>query len=411
MREHDSHMHKIHPTNELLVDVKHVSKKFCRSLKRSLWYGVQDIAAELTKRKRSVELRQDEFWALHDISFELRRGECLGIIGPNGAGKSTLLKMLNGLIKLDQGRIHVRGRIGALLELGIGFNPILTGRENIYINGAILGFNKSQIDHKLDRIVEFSELYDFLDSPVQNYSSGMKVRLGFAIAAQMEPDILIIDEVLAVGDIGFRAKCYDAIADIAKKAAIIFVSHTMSHITRICSHVLVLEKGTVAHYGDVNAGVNRYLQSFKTDYVSYRTGNGKVNVLQWRFLNAQGEEATNFLYDTSFTIELELTANETVGQINVIIAFFDKNQNLVAECNSFVQSYSIDIRTHESLKIRIRLEHLILNAGEYKISLLLLSSNMLEHYDWLHYVSSIFVKGKVGGAPQQYKPTWEIIRL
>jgi lipopolysaccharide transport system ATP-binding protein len=188
---------------EILIKAENVSKKFSKDLKRSLYYGVLDVFSGIKGSDKKRELRKDEFWAVRDVSFEVRRGECLGLIGHNGAGKSTLLKMLNGLIKPDEGKITMHGKVGALIELGAGFNPILTGRENIYNNAAVIGFSKKEIDAKFDEIVAFSEIEEFLDMPVQNYSSGMKVRLGFAIAAQMEPDVLIIDEVLAVGDLGF----------------------------------------------------------------------------------------------------------------------------------------------------------------------------------------------------------------
>jgi lipopolysaccharide transport system ATP-binding protein len=207
-------------SDEVLVRVEGVSKKFCRSLKKSLWYGVCDIGAELNPFRRRVAevagsgllvagnssnpesselatsysppvtgeagLRPGEFWAVNDVSFELRRGECLGLIGHNGAGKTTLLKMLNGLIKPDSGKITMRGRVGALIALGAGFNPILTGRENIYINGSVLGLSKKEIDEKIDEIIDFAEIGEFIDSPVQNYSSGMSVRLGFSIASQLD---------------------------------------------------------------------------------------------------------------------------------------------------------------------------------------------------------------------------------
>ncbi|HRZ50305.1 MAG TPA: ABC transporter ATP-binding protein, partial [Bacteroidales bacterium] len=179
--------------SDTLITVDHISKKFCRSLKRSLWYGMQDIGNELMGRQRSDELRKNEFWAVNDVSFQLKRGGCLGLIGHNGAGKSTLLKMLNGLIKPDRGSITMQGRVGALIELGTGFNPILTGRENIYNNGAVLGFSRKEIDAKFGAIVEFSEIGEFIDTPVQNYSSGMKVRLGFSVATEVDPEVLIID--------------------------------------------------------------------------------------------------------------------------------------------------------------------------------------------------------------------------
>ncbi len=177
-----------------------MSKKFCRSLKRSLWYGAADMAREVAGAgTRHDRLRKDEFWAVDDVSFELRRGECLGLVGRNGAGKTTLLKVLNGLIKPDSGSIALQGKVGALIALGAGFNPILTGRENIYINGSILGLTKREIHDKMEEIIDFAEIRDFVDSPVQCYSSGMNVRLGFAVAASMNPDILVVDEVLAVG--------------------------------------------------------------------------------------------------------------------------------------------------------------------------------------------------------------------
>ena len=193
---------------DTLVKVENVGKKFCRGLKRSLWYGVKDICSELIGQDNvHKELRKDEFWAVKRVSFDLKRGECLGLIGKNGAGKSTLLKILNGIIKPDEGRVTMYGRIGALIELGAGFNPILTGRENIYNNAAVLGIPKRDVDHRFAEIVDFAEIDEFLDTPVQNYSSGMKVRLGFAVAAHLEPDGLMIDEVLAVGDLGFVIKC------------------------------------------------------------------------------------------------------------------------------------------------------------------------------------------------------------
>ena len=188
-----------------------------------------------TNRSQSSALRPGEFWAVSDVSFELKRGECLGLIGDNGAGKTTLLKMLNGLIKPDQGRIEMRGRVGALIALGAGFNPILTGRENIYVNGSVLGLTKKEIDAKFDEIVDFSGMEEFIDTPVQSYSSGMQVRLGFAVATAIEPNILLIDEVLAVGDMAFRIKCYNRIGRLQKNAATILVTHDMSYLSTVCN--------------------------------------------------------------------------------------------------------------------------------------------------------------------------------
>src|SRR5436309_15013626 len=185
--------------SDVLIRAEGVCKKFCVDLKKSLWYGVQDTVKDLFGSANSTaSLRPHEFWALNDISFEVRRGECLGLIGHNGAGKTTLLKMLSGLIKPDGGRIEMRGKVGALIALGAGFNPILTGRENIYVNATILGLKKREIDEKLEEIIDFADIGDFIDTPVQSYSSGMQVRLGFAIATAIEPEVLLLDEVLAV---------------------------------------------------------------------------------------------------------------------------------------------------------------------------------------------------------------------
>src|SRR5262245_33839800 len=176
-----------------------------------MWYGLQDAWSDGIgrRRSRSQQLRADEFWAVHDVSFRLKRGECFGLIGRNGAGKSTLLKMLNGIFRPDTGSIAFRGRVGGLIEIGAGFHPILTGRENVYVNGAVLGLGRREIDRHFDAIVEFAGVREFIDSPVKYYSSGMYVRLGFAVAAHLAPDVLLVDEVLAVGDMEFQAKCLE----------------------------------------------------------------------------------------------------------------------------------------------------------------------------------------------------------
>ncbi len=182
-----------------------------------MWYGFRDILRDTAGlHPKSDRLRRKEFWAVDDVSFELRKGETLGIIGPNGAGKTTLLKMLNGIVLPDKGSLRIKGRVGALIQVGAGFHPQLTGRENIYINGAILGMGKREIDKKFDAIVEFADIGDFLDTPVKHYSSGMFVRLGFAVAVHCEPEILLVDEVLAVGDTGFQTKCFNKIGELKK---------------------------------------------------------------------------------------------------------------------------------------------------------------------------------------------------
>ncbi|MGF1514132.1 MAG: polysaccharide ABC transporter ATP-binding protein [Elainellaceae cyanobacterium] len=243
-----------------VISVEGVSKKFCRDLKRSLFYGVQDIAADLTGRgRRSHKLRPQEFWALQGVKFQLYPGQALGLIGGNGAGKSTLLRIISGLIKPDTGQVRIRGRIAPLIALGAGFNPILTGRENIYANMSILGLSTRQIDERFEDVVDFAEIEDAIDAPVQTYSSGMAARLGFACAVHTEPDILLIDEVLAVGDARFKAKCYRRLYELRQNGvAFILVNHNSRAILNICDAALYLARGQLLAEGDVNEVVDRY---------------------------------------------------------------------------------------------------------------------------------------------------------
>lgn len=247
--------------SEPLVKVEHLSKKFCRGLKRSLWYGILDIFSELTGRRKSrPKLRKDEFWALKDVNFEIHKGELVGLIGANGAGKTTLLKLLSGLVKPDEGEITIRGKIQALIALGAGFNPVLTGRENIYINGAVLGFSKKEMDGLLEEIMEFAEMKEFIDMPVRSYSSGMHVRLGFAVAVNLKPDILIVDEVLAVGDASFRRKARNKMMELLHSGiSVLFVSHNMALISSLTSRCIYLDKGRVVSSGPSDKVTSLYL--------------------------------------------------------------------------------------------------------------------------------------------------------
>jgi len=233
-------------SSEVLIRVDGVGKKFCRDLRTSLKYGVQDLTAEVLGRPRTYDLRPKEFWAVQDVGFELRRGESLALIGHNGAGKTTLLKMLNGLVKPDRGRVEMHGTVGAMIALGAGFNPILTGRENIYINAAVLGMSKRRVDERIDEVIAFSEIGEFIDSPVRNYSSGMNVRLGFSVAALLlKPDILLLDEVLAVGDLAFRIKCLNHMRSIMADCAVIFVSHSMPTVSSFCNRAILMDHGRI----------------------------------------------------------------------------------------------------------------------------------------------------------------------
>lgn len=373
---------------EILAKAENVSKKFCQRLRRALWYGMRDLTSEVVGRSRGHnELRKDEFWALDDISFELKRGECLGLIGPNGAGKSTLLKLLNGLFKPDKGRITVRGRVGALIELGAGFNPVLTGRENIYVNAAVLGISKQEVHKSLDSIIEFSEIGDFIDTPVQHYSSGMKVRLGFAVAAQLNPDVLIVDEVLAVGDIGFRIKCLNRISSLMQNSAAIFVSHSMQLVSWVCSAVIVLNRGGIAYQGqDVGGGIDHYFNSFGSHNQAV-SGTNKAWISNVILSNGSGrtneKERLVLHYEDDLTTQMDLALDSRVKEPSVRLLIRDQTLRPVADCYS--RFGGLEIAPKRSTRIRVRIAKLQLNAGIYSITIAVvdLSNNeVLIRHDW-----------------------------
>ena len=262
-----------------LLSCQKVSKKFSRNLKKSLWYGVKDGLSEIVTGLSTDSLRSTEFWAIDQISFELTRGDCLGLLGKNGSGKTTLLKVLSGLLKPDKGTVKFRGKIGGLIALGAGFNGILSGRENIRINAAILGCSRKEIENKIEEIIEFSELKDFIDAPVQTYSSGMNVRLGFSIAAILtKPDILLLDEVLAVGDIGFTLKCMRVVKSMMQNCAVVFVSHNLNFVSQFCNKVIVMDKGLqLCSPTRTSSGIDQYLSLFSNDEQSSISGAGEAS--------------------------------------------------------------------------------------------------------------------------------------
>ncbi|MUL35206.1 ABC transporter ATP-binding protein [Gloeocapsopsis dulcis] len=260
--------------SEVVLSVERISKKFCRNLRRSLLYGVQDIATELSGGKRtSAKLRSQEFWALKDVSFQLRRGEAVGLVGSNGAGKSTLLRIISGLINPDTGSVKIRGRLAPLIALGAGFNPILTGRENIYANMSILGLSTKEIKAKFEEVVDFAEIWEAIDAPVQNYSSGMAARLGFACAVHTEPDIFLIDEVLSVGDVKFKMKCHRRLAKLRENGtAFVLVSHNSHSILNICNTAIYLAKGQLITVGETEAVVRKYEEDLCLSGMEKATG-------------------------------------------------------------------------------------------------------------------------------------------
>ena len=398
-------------SDDVLVRVEGVSKKFCRSLKKSLLYGMQDLGNELRGRRHGGdgELRPDEFWAVKDVSFELKRGECLGLIGRNGAGKTTLLRMLNGLIKPDAGRIEMRGRVGALIALGAGFNPILSGRENIYVNASVLGITMREIEEKVDEIIEFAEIGEFIDMPVKSYSSGMQVRLGFSVAAHLSPNVLIIDEVLAVGDVGFRAKCYNRINAILDRTAVIFVSHMMSHVARIAQRALVMDHGRALSLTRTPNALVEYYRLFKQEVEAQRSGTGEARIDAVAVLDGSGRPTREFSYGQTMMLRLQISTQAPLKGLVFDIAFRTAGDELVAECNNFVRSRPLRLQQGGRARLEVVIDSLLLNPGVYRLAYLLTSADMAAHYDWIRGTDTVtVVDGRPATAALQFDARWRL---
>ena len=297
-------------SKEVILRCKGLGKKFSRDLKSSLKYAVSDIARDMISPRRaksatSEKLRKDEFWALQNVNFELRQGECLGLLGRNGVGKSTLLRILSGILKQDYGSFEVKGSIGGIIALGAGFNPVLTGRENLKVYAAIKGISQKVLEQKEREIIEFSEIGGFIDSPFRNYSSGMQVRLAFAAAAILQvPDVLLIDEVLAVGDIKFIGKCFNLIEEIKLRSSIVLVSHSMGNIRRFCNRACLLSEGKILKEDEsVEKVISAYVESLNTEGLKNKS----------IFLEADGEK-----------IHSGLCINSEMPRTSIIFPKFDR---------------------------------------------------------------------------------------
>ena len=384
----------------VVVQVENVSKKFAKSIKRSMIYGMKDIIRNMCKLpSKSDRLRKDEFWAVKDISFELKKGECLGIIGPNGSGKTTLLSLLNGIYMPDTGKIMIKGRVGALIAVGAGFHPMLTGRENIYINGSVLGMSKDEIEEKFNSIVEFADIGDFLDTPVKYYSSGMFVRLGFAVAAHCDADILLVDEVLAVGDVGFRAKCYNRMAELIKKCAVVIVSHNMSAIARISSKCMVLNNGKAMFQGTPEKAIQNYLSIFERPKSTVHSNGVRLVNCDIKAKMENGD----YILTTGEPLEmnLELDSEVDVDQMTLILTFLSSSGDFVAEWNSWFNGDYLKLHKGRQM-FYISLDSLRLNPGTYHISLVVTSENQMDHLLWVYCGWAFRIDGKrVGNAPYE----------
>lgn len=388
--------------SQIAIQCEGVGKKFCKSLKRSMIYGVHDIfQSSLGRLPDSNMLRPDEFWAIDGIDFELKKGESFGIIGPNGSGKTTLLKMLNGIFMPDRGRITVDGKVGALIQVGAGFHPMLSGRENIYINGAILGMTKKEIDQKFKSIVEFADMRDFLDSPVKHYSSGMYVRLGFAIAVHSDPEILLIDEILAVGDKEFQIKCYQKMHEIRRNGTtIILVSHNEYVIREHTDRCLYLDYGKQRLISSSEEAINLYVKEVyqrKSQKMKDRSSRNtapdkKAEILDLKFFNPKGLVVDFIESGDPLTMQVDFIVHERLSAAVIGVNFYGDDV-MVYSANS--QYENVPFRSLEPGRhsVRIHLPQCHLPTNDYICSVVIAQETVSNLVDW-HDFKYKFVVGR-----------------
>jgi lipopolysaccharide transport system ATP-binding protein len=314
---------------------------------------------------------------LKDVSFQVERGEVVGIIGRNGAGKSTLLKVLSRITEPTEGRAVINGRVGSLLEVGTGFHQELTGRENIYLNGAILGMTKDEIDRKFDEIVDFSGVEKFIDTPVKRYSSGMRVRLAFSVAAHLDPEILLIDEVLAVGDAAFQKKCLGKMGDVAKSGrTVLFVSHNMGSIQKLCPRSLLLNNGQIVLDSNTQEVVETYLSNLEKtirdtslDAVPRRNGLGEcIRFTDCSIVNSEGEIDDHLLFGESFGIYLEARASVELRDLSIIVGIDSFKGNRITTATSEDNNILFKASPLQPLRVYVRFDDLVLKPGVYLLT-------------------------------------------
>jgi len=369
---------------DIAVRVENLSKRYRiggpQARYKTLRESLVDMAAAPARRLRRLGQPSPEsetIWAMKDVSFEVKKGEVVGIIGRNGAGKTTLLKILCRITEPTDGYAEIHGRVGSLLEVGTGFHPELTGRENIYLNGAILGMKRAEIDGKFDEIVAFSEIEKFLDTPVKRYSSGMYVRLAFSVAAHLEPEILLVDEVLAVGDAAFQKKCLGKMGDVAYEGrTVLFVSHNMAAIENLCGKAMLLDAGRVILQGDVRQVIGRYLQTVLPSTIEGvplverkdRSGNGRIRLTGFHIEDAEGNRLTTARsgMDVEFVFAFECLDEEGPRGVDVGFSIHSSNdQTLLVLYSSYLGQIFDAVPSTGAFRCFV--PKLPLSAGHYRV--------------------------------------------
>ena len=394
--------------------MRDVSKKFI--LHRDRPRSIQETFLNLLRLRGNG--RREEFWALRDISFTVEQGEAVGIIGPNGSGKSTLLKLIARILEPTMGHIAVNGRISALLELGAGFHPDLTGRENIFLSGSILGLSRRDVEHRLDSIIEFADIGSFIDIPVRHYSSGMFMRLGFAIAINVEPDILLIDEILAVGDEAFQRKCLDKIGAFKRSGhTILFVSHDLDAVRFLCDWALWIEKGIIRAQGETKAVVDSYLQEaniaekkrldrsegavveVSSVPATKRWGSYDVEITQVEFTNGSGKRTTVFRTGETMVVRIHYHAHQRIENVVFGVGIHRSDGFHISGPNTKFADYPIHSIEGKGV-MEFVIPSLPLLAGEYEFSCSIYDESCTHPYD--HHDRAYVFKIRPGAVKEKY---------
>lgn len=390
------------------IDVRGLNKRF--RLRSKGTRTLKSAAVDLLKGRRR---KTSELWALQDITFQVRRGETLGIIGANGAGKSTFLSLVAGSMTPTSGTVETAGSVSALLELGAGFHPDLTGRENVFLNGAIMGLSRRNMENRFNAIVEFAGLHDFIDEPVKHYSSGMYVRLGFAVAVEVNPDILLIDEVLAVGDVAFQRKCIDCIDDFRRRRkTMLIVSHDLGTIQSISDRILFLEGGRIKGIGDPDSMVGQYRTASRekaTAGLSREWGTGEAKIESVTLKNRHGSPARTFAWGEPLRVALRIAARERVASPVVGFSIADTKGRLVYGNNTQIEKVTLpDIA--DTLDISLDIERLIMAGGDYLLSFSLHSPDHRTNYHRLDHAFPFTVDADRPFEGTYMPCTWKVDR-
>lgn len=362
----------------VIIKVENVGKSYLlRHRQPEKYTALRDVLVDkvksvVSKKPNDHFVSKEEFWALKDISFDVQQGDRIGIIGKNGAGKSTLLKILSRIVEPTKGRISMSGRVASLLEVGTGFHPELTGRENIFLNGSILGMSKKEISSKFDEIVDFAGVEKFLDTPVKRFSSGMYVRLAFAVAAHLEPEILIVDEVLAVGDAEFQKKCLGKMDQVSKSEGrtVLFVSHNMGAINALCNQAILLDRGNIKAIGKTENITGMYFGGGLADDGEFIVGKSssdeKVIIEKVTLKNGAGKAQNNFAFGEALQVEIELNASEKFDQPYVWVAI-KNGRGPVTAASGLIDGYRSSAFEKGKNKISCTFKNLPLLPGEYSV--------------------------------------------